>query len=829
MIVQVRNKILRRIGGVNHFVSHNKDYTIQFQFDESWDNVRTKMAVFAYEDGEYGSEIFDGDTCNVPELPKEGRILIGVKAGEDLSTELLCIPVCKSADDVITDEYDEPDPKIYEQILDIINNLWNGGTTVYPSPVRFLAAPSTAKVGDLIRVKEVDENGEIKETEAVDVEKELVVVNITEDADGVLHADMTYDEINPLRYTHAVYAKWASGMYPYSTFARMYFGEDLKNVFVFSSSMAGMENWRIAIAQDGSVKINSYKLELVGRKVQTIDETTGTGDDSEKNYPSAKAVYDALANAKDKDAVKFVEQELTEKQKKQARTNIGAGTSNFSGSYHDLSNKPNIPVATVIDTTLTKSGQAADAKAAGDAIDKKIDAPQVAQVGEVLTVEEVDEDSKPTKWKAAKSGTFVCTFDDGEDGWITCDKTVEEIITANNNGKDVIGHYYGYIYRLSTPLETGGGYGNPIFSNIGFGELSIIQYDNGHFGINSIRLSDIAPEDAPDSYEVPVYIPTKDGMQWQYGRPLLATDYAINKLTDEEKALMQKNLGIDALPSPATAQIGQIVKVKSVDESGKIKETETVDMPNRFDVTVSMGDNGWVVSHKFAEIKAAYDAGRAVQLINTDTFRKYSLMGFFPGNIEGVTYADFRFIDSGGDIWQAEINSNDKIEFVKGSTFVTLYGDVPQNTPKAITYSTANGIGYADFIPYIEIPSTGDELKERLAIVPAYFYVMPNAYAPFVLKNLVNPYTLTRLSYSEPEYGTENNTFEASYLVTDSLGQQIKATCQVLLTESGLGDLVWNFEVRESLIVKSSTEGSSKKFKITVDDSGIISAAEITN
>lgn len=173
MIVQVRNKMLRRIGGVNHFVSHNKDYTIQFQFDESWDNVRTKMAVFAYEDGEYGSEIFDGDTCNVPELPREGRILIGVKAGEDLSTELLCIPVCKSADDVITDEYDEPDPKIYEQILDIINNLWNGGTTVYPSPVKFLESPSTAKVGDLIRVKEVDENGDVTRTEGFDVGAEL--------------------------------------------------------------------------------------------------------------------------------------------------------------------------------------------------------------------------------------------------------------------------------------------------------------------------------------------------------------------------------------------------------------------------------------------------------------------------------------------------------------------------------------------------------------------------------------------------------------------------------------------------------------------------------
>lgn len=33
--------------------------------------------------------------------------------------------------------------------------------------------------------------------------------------------------------------------------------------------------------------------------------------------------------------------------------------------------------------------------------DKKIDAPQVAQAGEVLTVEEVDEDGKPKKWKTA--------------------------------------------------------------------------------------------------------------------------------------------------------------------------------------------------------------------------------------------------------------------------------------------------------------------------------------------------------------------------------------------------------------------------------------------
>lgn len=73
------------------------------------------------------------------------------------------------------------------------------------------------------------------------------------------------------------------------------------------------------------------------------------------------------------DTVKYTAQTLTNAQKEQARSNIGAGTSNFSGSYNDLTNKPNIPAASVIDTTLTKSGQAADAKAAGDAIEKKLD------------------------------------------------------------------------------------------------------------------------------------------------------------------------------------------------------------------------------------------------------------------------------------------------------------------------------------------------------------------------------------------------------------------------------------------------------------------------
>lgn len=57
------------------------------------------------------------------------------------------------------------------------------------------------------------------------------------------------------------------------------------------------------------------------------------------------------------DYVKYTAQSLTAAQKAQARSNIGAGTSSFSGNYNDLSNKPTIPAAANNGTlTIQKNG-----------------------------------------------------------------------------------------------------------------------------------------------------------------------------------------------------------------------------------------------------------------------------------------------------------------------------------------------------------------------------------------------------------------------------------------------------------------------------------------
>ena len=92
--------------------------------------------------------------------------------------------------------------------------------------------------------------------------------------------------------------------------------------------------------------------------------------DSELSYTSTnpvqnKVIKAALDNVQASgDYVKYTEQTLTEEQKAQARSNIGA--SDFSGSYGDLTD---VPASVVVDSTMTQPGQAADAKEVGDAID----------------------------------------------------------------------------------------------------------------------------------------------------------------------------------------------------------------------------------------------------------------------------------------------------------------------------------------------------------------------------------------------------------------------------------------------------------------------------
>lgn len=141
-----------------------------------------------------------------------------------------------------------------------------------------------------------------------------------------------------------------------------------------------------AVRYDVSQDLTEEQKEQARKNIEaisteSISQELGT---SESKIPSEKAVSDAIANAGGGDmlksaydpngevekaggiadyveanspvksvdgetgtvqthAVKTTEQALSDEEKHQARTNIGAGTSNFSGSYNDLTDQPMIP------------------------------------------------------------------------------------------------------------------------------------------------------------------------------------------------------------------------------------------------------------------------------------------------------------------------------------------------------------------------------------------------------------------------------------------------------------------------------------------------------
>lgn len=90
---------------------------------------------------------------------------------------------------------------------------------------------------------------------------------------------------------------------------------------------------------------------LVGNYIDTNTQTiTGVKGNSESTYRTGNVNITAanigLGNVGNFKAVSTVaSQGLTDTEKSNARANIGAGTSSFSGSYNDLSNKPTIPAA----------------------------------------------------------------------------------------------------------------------------------------------------------------------------------------------------------------------------------------------------------------------------------------------------------------------------------------------------------------------------------------------------------------------------------------------------------------------------------------------------
>ena len=100
---------------------------------------------------------------------------------------------------------------------------------------------------------------------------------------------------------------------------------------------AKIDNGTITLNTDTIIPVTSVNKKTGGAITLTASDVGALPSDT--TYVST---VDGASGAITTNAVKYTEQSLTDSQKVQARTNIGAGTSSFSGSYTDLTNKPEI-------------------------------------------------------------------------------------------------------------------------------------------------------------------------------------------------------------------------------------------------------------------------------------------------------------------------------------------------------------------------------------------------------------------------------------------------------------------------------------------------------
>ena len=200
--------------------------------------------------------------------------------------------------------------------------------------------------------------------------------------------------------------------------------------------------------------ITNTALEPYAKTVDIPTKTSQLNNDSgyiTANDVPVKSVDGATGDVVT-NAVKTTTQTLTDAQKQQARTNIGAGTSSFDGNYNSLTNKPTIPTKT---SQLTNdSGFITNAALTGYA--KTTDIPtktsQLDNDSHYITASEA-----PVQSVNTKTGAVVLTQDDVGDGTTyvrTHNDFTNVLKTQINTNKDNIAMLDGDVEGLQTDVGT---------------------------------------------------------------------------------------------------------------------------------------------------------------------------------------------------------------------------------------------------------------------------------------------------------------------------------------------------------------------------------------
>lgn len=380
IVIKVVDKVPIVVSGPQYVVCDNSDYTVVWQLDEEWAQFESRTMQVNYKEGTYERVLFTGDACALPAIPVKDWFYIGLFAGDIHTTR----PAKLFANRAITTDCGEerdPTPDGYAQAikaldakLDKNQGAENAGKALVVSDDGGVV-PGEVQGGGSLPAMSSDTKGKMltndgENAEWGDVPKEVMIVNFTEDGDGNWSADKNWDDVASFIDNGGwVYALANNTYLPLSAY--------IPNMTMGFRSTAGDLTITILWEQGKGPEVIEYRLP----------------------------------------AVNYTEQTLTADQQAQARKNIGAGTSSFSGSYNDLEDKPDaytLPVASPTQLGGVKPVAKTDAMTRGVGVDNN---------GGLYT--------EPAAWYVTIKQTSA------DNNTATANKTPQEIFAAYQAGYNI--------------------------------------------------------------------------------------------------------------------------------------------------------------------------------------------------------------------------------------------------------------------------------------------------------------------------------------------------------------------------------------------------------
>lgn len=586
--ITVRDRVPTITAGED-VISHNSDYVAEFEFDEEWQD-KVKTVYFVCEDGSYQAVVMDGNSCGVPMLDGEHRrIFVGVQAGSAEKPSVLkttrpcCLKVKDSIADYLGEQIPDPTPSVYEQIIAMLESItsptWDA---VQNKPFESLGDGLSVENGVLSA-----EGGSGGSPNAVQyVAQELTDEQKAQARENIEASPIpavstwksdSYDDVFDL-YGMGVGYGIVSG-YNHGDIPN---GMTLPALVIFGYMSYGQVTTTVydgaGVVWRGTLYLSSGTYSDFTKQTDYVTNTALT--DILQDYISSLAFTDALQ--------KIGQAIGTKLDKNQGAGNAGKILGIGKDGNVVPQDKPSGGTVTVDGALSSTSENPVQNKVIKAELDKKIDNPQAASIGDVLTVEDVDGDGKPTKWKSVDANAILTIDNTGYTGtdYYALPDGVYNLLSLYVANKD------GMNLRLQGVTSVKNHSFNCAEKNtcVIFGsDGSVVGYDYGVWRWSekenvSNKVTSLSATSKDNQY--PSAKAVYDALTTAIPKTLpnphkLTFTGAVTGEYDGSSALtVDIPQGGDNSLGITTAAVGQIIKVKSVDGAGKPTEWEAVDMPS---------------------------------------------------------------------------------------------------------------------------------------------------------------------------------------------------------------------------------------------------------